>query len=110
MSSKRLTKDLNFCLINDLSDSGHEEIINLIKENDIKNLFFYSSAIKQLKNEVERRKWKASSEHLSIEVYYCQKSADKFGILFEDSFQSSGLGQLVEMIAMSKKTLVIGAL
>ena len=107
-----------FVCINDLS-SHAGEVLNpkkfiekRLSGDQITGLFFYSDSVSEFFNETRCDLWieYAKSEHISI--YACRNSLVNRNISdqFNPFIKIVGLGQLIEGVLVSEKTIVIGKL
>ncbi len=107
-----------FVLINNTSDlSGEQErprklLKKRLSVQKISGIFFYSEAVNQLLNEVRLNEWLEYSLSEGISLYVCRNSLIKKNISGEinPAINVVGLGQLIEGVLNSKKTIVIGDL
>ena len=109
MSPNKERENKNFCLINDNS-VNFDCIKNKLISEKINEVFFYSKSLLYLKEEKDIESWILLAKDLSLNLYYCKKSADRQNLSLNDPFKASGLGQLVELIVLNKKTIVLGDL
>ena len=110
MSLNKGRENLNFCLINDLNLISFDYIKEKLCSENINDVFFYSKSILYLKEGKNLENWILLTKDLSLNLYYCKKTADKYNLTLTTPFKASGLGQLVELAVLSKKNLVLGAL
>ena len=97
-------------MINSLDSIAFSSILETLEHEEITNIFLYSKSLLQLKDEINLSKWESAAEKLSLNIYYCKKSADRLNLNLNSPFSPSGLGQLVELTILSKHSIVIGNL
>ena len=107
-----------FVCINNLSDFSNDLespkilIKEMLSEEKISGLFFYSNAVNEFLNEARLTEWLEYSSSEEIPVYACRNSLIKRNISekINPLINVVGLGQLIEGVLNNNKTIVIGSL
>ena len=81
MSLNKGRENLNFCLINDLNSISFDYIKEKLCSENINDVFFYSKSILYLKEEQDLESWILLTKDLSLNLYYCKKTADKLSLI-----------------------------
>ena len=83
-----------------------------VSDTQISGLFFYSDSVSEFFNETRSNLWIEYAKSENIPIYACRNSLISRNILdrINPFIKIVGLGQLIEGVVDSEKTLVIGNL
>ena len=107
-----------FVCINELSSHAGEAlnpkefIEKKVSGEQISGLFFYSDSVREFSNETRLDLWLEYAKSENIPIYACRNSLVNRNISDQVNpfINIVGLGQLIEGVVTSEKTLVIGKL
>tara|TARA_B100002049_G_scaffold234497_1_gene217032 strand:+ start:941 stop:1273 length:333 start_codon:yes stop_codon:yes gene_type:complete len=107
-----------FICVNDLQGIEKEsydpaKIINKVALNqEVLGIFFYSHSVNDLAEKTKSSIWLSFAKEKNIPIYACTNSLTSRNLLkkISPTVEITGLGQLIEGVLYSKKTIVIGSI
>ena len=105
-----------FICVNDLQGIEKEsydpvKIINKEALNqEVSGIFFYSKSVNDLADKTKSSIWLSFAREKNIPIYACTNSLTSRNLLkkISPTVEITGLGQLIEGVLSSEKTIVIG--